>query len=98
MSRRGTPVRPRRRPPRPARLRRTVEHMADTQAQACVGRGDGSDCPDGEDQVLVDGVRCEECRHYWELDQTEPARRLPADDGLTRPAGDPRETGHGTPV
>ncbi|WP_046248102.1 hypothetical protein [Streptomyces sp. MBT28] len=69
--------------------------MADTRAQACVGRGDGSDCPNGEDAV-TEGVRCEECQHHWDLDQTEPARRLPVDDGLTRPLGDPREAGPGT--
>ncbi|EGG49179.1 hypothetical protein SGM_0803 [Streptomyces griseoaurantiacus M045] len=46
--------------------------------------------------MLVDGVRCEECRHHWELDQTEPARRLVLEEGLTRPHGDPREAGPGT--
>jgi hypothetical protein len=44
----------------------------------------------------VDGVRCEECLHYWELDATAPERRLLTDDGLTRPIGDPREAGPGT--
>ncbi|WP_432185463.1 hypothetical protein [Streptomyces tendae] len=73
--------------------------MADERVQACAGRGDGSDCPNGETNetgVLVDGVRCEECLHYWELDQTEPTRRLVVEDGLTRPMGDPREAGPGT--
>ncbi|MET9188593.1 hypothetical protein [Streptomyces tendae] len=73
--------------------------MADARVQACTGRGDGSDCPNGETEeagVLVDGVRCEECRHHYELDQTEPTRRLPLDEGLTRPNGDPREAGPGT--
>ncbi|TWV57037.1 hypothetical protein FRZ03_02525 [Streptomyces misionensis] len=63
--------------------------------ETCAGRGDGTDCPNGEDEVLVDGVRCEECRHYWELDETEPGRRTAAGDGVTRPAGDPREAGPG---
>ncbi|CAK7288639.1 hypothetical protein SGPA1_80103 [Streptomyces misionensis JCM 4497] len=48
--------------------------MGDTR-EVCAGRGDGTDCPNGEGEVLVDGVRCEECRHYWELDETEPERR-----------------------
>jgi hypothetical protein len=63
--------------------------------EACAGRGDGTDCPNGEDAV-VDGPRCEECQHYWELDALEPGRRPVVDDGLTRPVGDPREGGHGT--
>ncbi|WP_191890049.1 hypothetical protein [Streptomyces griseoaurantiacus] len=70
--------------------------MRDAQVRACAGRGDGTDCPNGETDVLVDGVRCEECRHHWELDQTEPARRLVLEEGLTRPHGDPREAGPGT--
>lgn len=70
--------------------RRTVELMGDTR---CVGRGDGTDCPNGEDQVLVDGVRCEECRQFWELDETVPGRRAVEDAELTRPMGDPREAG-----
>jgi hypothetical protein len=74
--------------------RRTVERMGDTW-ERCAGRGDGTDCPNGEDEVLVDGVRCEECRHYWELDETEPGRRAAVDDGLTQPIGDPREAGPG---
>jgi hypothetical protein len=69
--------------------------MADV-GEACVGRGDGTDCPNGEDRDLVDGVRCEECRHHYELDATEPGRRPVVDDGLTRPMGDPREVGPGT--
>lgn len=69
--------------------------MTDAQVRACAGRGDGTDCPNGETDVLVDGVRCEECRHHWELDQTEPARRLVLEEGLTRPHGDPR-AGPGT--
>ena len=80
-------------PSRPVQARRTVEGMGDT-GERCVGRGDGTDCPNGEDDVLVDGVRCEECLHYWELDATAPERRLVTDDGLTRPMGDPREAGH----
>lgn len=70
--------------------------MADARVLACAGRGDGTDCPNGEDGVLVDGVRCEECRHYWELDELEPGRRVVVDEGLTRPTGDPREAGPGT--
>jgi hypothetical protein len=66
--------------------------MGDTWVR-CAGRGDGTDCPNGEDEVLVDGVRCEECRHYWELDQLEPGRRAVTDDGLTLSAGDPGEVG-----
>lgn len=69
--------------------------MADLQ-EPCPGRGDGSDCPNGETDVLVDGVRCEECLHYWELDATAPERRLVTDEGVTRPFGDPREAGPGT--
>ncbi|WP_345595019.1 hypothetical protein [Streptomyces marokkonensis] len=73
--------------------------MVDTTEQACAGRGDGSDCPNGE--VLPTGpgpgeVRCEECRHHWEMDTMEPGRRTAPDEGLTQPMGDPRETGHGT--
>lgn len=66
--------------------------MGDTREQACVGRGDGTDCPNGEDAV-TDGPRCEECQHHWELDATEPWRRPVGDDGLTRPMGDPQEAG-----
>ncbi|CQR59261.1 sle1_094 (plasmid) [Streptomyces leeuwenhoekii] len=78
---------------------RTVETMGATRQALCAGRGDGSDCPNGEVLTVEDGaaeVRCEECRHYWELDETEPGRRPVVDDGLTRPLGDPREAGHGT--
>ena len=69
--------------------------MGDTGEQACAGRGDGTDCPNAEDLVLVDGVRCEECRHHWELDETERGRRPVVDEGLTRPVGDPGEAGQG---
>jgi len=58
-----------------------------------VGRGDGTDCPNGEDAV-AEGPWCEECRHSWELDATEPGRRPVVDDGLTRPMGDPDEAAH----
>lgn len=68
--------------------------MGDTW-DVCAGRGDGTDCPNGEDEVLVDGIRCEECRHHWELDETVRGRRPVVDDGLTRPHGDPREAGPG---
>ena len=74
---------------------RSVVCMGETW-EACVGRGDGTDCPNGEDEVLIDGIRCEECLHYWELDATDPERRLVTDDGLTRPHGEPREAGPGT--
>lgn len=77
-------------------MRVTVDCMADTTEQACAGRGDGSDCPNGETEELVDGVRCEECQHHWELDETERGRRAAAEEGMTRPMGDPREAGHGT--
>jgi hypothetical protein len=40
--------------------------------------------------------RCDDCRHHWELDETEPDRRMREDDALTRPIGDPGEAGHGT--
>jgi hypothetical protein len=40
--------------------------------------------------------RCDDCRHYWELDETEPGRRAAEDDGLTRPLGDPGEARHGS--
>jgi hypothetical protein len=69
-----------------------VERMGDTR-EACVGRGDGTDCPNGEILDAGSGPRCEECRHHWELDQTEPDRRAAADDELTRPMGDPGEVG-----
>jgi len=81
---------------RPSLGRSTVDGMGDTGEQACAGRGDGTDCPNGEDRTLVDGVRCEECQHHYNLDSTEPSRRAAVDDGLTRPMGDPREAGHGT--
>jgi hypothetical protein len=42
--------------------------------------------------------RCEDCREDYEQDEPEPGRRVKDDDGLTRPTGDPREAGHGTPV
>jgi hypothetical protein len=86
---------PRRHPFPVAGRRRTVERMGETR-EACAGRGDGTDCPNGEDEALVDGVRCEECQHHWELDGTEPGRRAAVDDGLTQPMGDPREAGPGT--
>ncbi|CAL9335843.1 hypothetical protein [Streptomyces levis] len=63
--------------------------------EACVGRGDGTDCPNGEVlDVAVDGPRCEECRHHWELDETEPGRRAVQDEGPTRPMGSPDEADH----
>ncbi|MFJ7297635.1 hypothetical protein [Streptomyces collinus] len=65
--------------------------MGDTR---CAGRGDGTDCPNGEDETLVDGARCEECQHHYGLDEAERARRPRMDDGLTRPMGDPDEAGH----
>lgn len=64
--------------------------------EVCAGRGDGTDCPNGETETLTDGVRCEECRHYWELDELEPSRRAVVDDGPTRPLEDPQETGPDT--
>jgi hypothetical protein len=70
--------------------------MGDTRDLECVGRGDGRACPHGA--VLVDVevpvYRCDDCRHYYELDETEPGRRPVVDDGLTRPLGDPDEAGH----
>jgi hypothetical protein len=42
--------------------------------------------------------QCVDCRDYWSWDGLVPDRRLAADDGLTRPLGDPREAGHGTSV
>lgn len=60
--------------------------------EVCAGRGDGTDCPNGEDAVM-DGPRCEECQHHWELDHTEPSRRTDPDDGMTRPTGEPGEVG-----
>lgn len=73
--------------------------MGDTRERECAGRGDDSRCPHGAVAVAGAGVpvfRCEECRSYWELDETEPWRRVVDDDGLTRPIGDPGEAGHGT--
>ncbi|MEU2718271.1 hypothetical protein [Streptomyces sp. NPDC007205] len=64
--------------------------------EVCEGRGDGTDCPNGEVfEPGEAGPRCEECQHHWELDETEPARRAGEDAGLTRPMGDPREAGPG---
>jgi hypothetical protein len=40
--------------------------------------------------------RCDDCRQYWDLDATEPGRRMVEDDSLTRPMGDPGEAGHGS--
>lgn len=60
--------------------------------EVCAGRGDGTDCPNGEDAVM-DGPRCEECQYHWELDHTEPGRRAAPDDGMTRPTGEPGEVG-----
>ncbi|MGW6545248.1 hypothetical protein ACWGBH_20675 [Streptomyces massasporeus] len=63
--------------------------------EACEGRGDGTDCPNGEVlDVGAAGPRCEECRHHWELDATEPERRVVEDEGPTRPLGAPGEAGH----
>jgi hypothetical protein len=62
--------------------------MGDTR-EACAGRADGTDCPNGEDQVLVDGVRCEECQHHWELDETEPGRRTAEEDWPPCPVKNP---------
>ncbi|WP_141357260.1 hypothetical protein [Streptomyces sp. 6-11-2] len=65
--------------------------------EACVGRGDGTDCPNGETfEAGTDEPRCEECQHHWELDETERGRRLREDVGPTRPMGDPGEAGQGT--
>lgn len=86
-------------PPAPSRSgpgRRTVERMG-VSGEACEGRGDGTDCPNGEVlDVAADGPRCEECRHHWELDGTEPERRVVEDEGPTRPLGAPGEAGHGS--
>ncbi|WP_166027960.1 hypothetical protein [Streptomyces chilikensis] len=57
-------------------------------AQECEGRGDGTRCPTEETLTVDAGLvvyRCDECRHHWELDETEPGRR----------AGNPGEAGHG---
>ncbi|PZT70367.1 hypothetical protein DN402_33745 [Streptomyces sp. SW4] len=65
----------------------------------CAGRGDGTRCPNGEVLTIDAGIteyRCDDCRHYWELDETEPGRRTVVDDGPTRPCGDPRQSGPGT--
>ncbi|MGW2485703.1 hypothetical protein ACWCV9_00595 [Streptomyces sp. NPDC001606] len=73
--------------------------MGDTWEQECAGRGDGSRCPHGAVLRTDAGsaeYRCDDCRDYWELDETEPWRRVADDDGLTRPLGDPREAGPGT--
>jgi len=73
--------------------------MGDTWEQECAGRGDGSGCPHGEVLTIDVGVpvyRCDDCQHYWELDETEPGRRTGAEDSLTWPLGDPGEAGKGT--
>jgi hypothetical protein len=70
--------------------------MGDTWEQECAGRGDGR-CPKGEVVTIDAGLaeyRCDDCRHYWALDDLEPGRRPVEDDGLTRPMGDPDEAGH----
>ncbi|MER6346549.1 hypothetical protein ACWC10_16625 [Streptomyces sp. NPDC001595] len=62
----------------------------------CVGRGDGSGCPHHAVLLIDVGIaeyRCDDCRHYWELDETEPGRRPDPEDSLTRPLGDPGEVG-----
>ncbi|EST18311.1 hypothetical protein [Streptomyces roseochromogenus] len=73
--------------------------MGDNWEQQCAGRGDDSGCPHGAVLATNAGIlehRCDECRDYWELDETEPGRRAAEDDELTRPLGDPREAGPGT--
>jgi hypothetical protein len=60
--------------------------MAAGWEQECVGRGDGSGCPYGAVFTIDAGIpeyRCDSCRHYWELDETEPARRLGDSDEPT---------------
>lgn len=79
-------------------MRRTVDRMGVTWEQECAGRGDGSGCPHGEVLTIDAGVpvyRCDDCLHYWELDETEPGRRTGADDSLTC-LGDPGEEEKGT--
>ncbi len=77
---------------------RRVARMGDTWEQECAGRGDGADCPVGAVLTVDAGIavyRCDDCRHHWELDATEPGRRPGEDDdGLTRPLGEPDEAGH----
>ncbi|MER7716289.1 hypothetical protein ABTX99_04945 [Streptomyces flaveolus] len=72
--------------------------MGATGQSECEGRGDGSGCPCGAVLTVDAGgeYRCDDCRHHWELDETEPDRRMGEDDALTRPIGDPGEAGHGT--
>jgi hypothetical protein len=72
--------------------------MGATGRSECVGRGDGSGCPYGAVPTVGTGgeCRCDDCRHHWELDETEPDRRLGEDEAPTRPLGDPGEAGHGT--
>ncbi|KJK37263.1 hypothetical protein UK15_23070 [Streptomyces variegatus] len=65
----------------------------------CAGRGDGDRCPEGAVLTVDAGIpvyRCDDCRHHYELDATEPGRRTVEDDGPTRPLGDPGEAGHGS--
>ncbi|MFD8153243.1 hypothetical protein ACFV28_21170 [Streptomyces sp. NPDC059720] len=67
----------------------------EVREEPCAGRGDGTDCPNGEVlDVRVDGPRCEECRHHWELDCTEPGRRAAEDGEVGPPPGLPDEGGH----
>jgi hypothetical protein len=72
--------------------------MGATGEFECVGRGDGSSCPHGAVLTVDAGIeyRCDDCREYWDLDATEPGRRMVEDDSLTRPMGDPGEAGHGS--
>ncbi|MDT0405089.1 hypothetical protein [Streptomyces edwardsiae] len=64
----------------------------------CAGRGDGSDCPHGDVLigVAVAVYRCDDCLHYWELDETEPHRRADPSEAPSLPWRDPDEAGHGT--
>ncbi|MFH8974306.1 hypothetical protein [Streptomyces sp. NPDC017890] len=80
-------------------MRRTVDGMGDAEELECAGHEDGSGCPYGVVLVIdarVVEYRCDDCRHYWELDETEPGRRARQDDAPTRPMGDPGEAGHGS--
>jgi hypothetical protein len=67
--------------------------MGDTGQRECVGRDDGTQCPEpGVVQVLPGHWVCEECQEHVGLDHLVPGRGG-SDDGVTRPTGDPGEVG-----
>jgi hypothetical protein len=68
--------------------------------EACEGRGDGTDCPNGEVLDVEAGgrspVRGVPAPLGVGRDGTEPERRVVEDEGPTRPSDAPGEAGHGS--